>query len=389
MKAGAALGLLAGLGALNALGGGRNGTGKRFTGLMDMLDGGGAGASGDKFEGGGLLSILGNLFAKPLEAQDNVERIAADTNATKAVTKTLEDMAKGGALTSRLDGKDGLLSPAQKEQIVMDQVVNPDVYGIGQGGEFGSYMPKPSVLSGGTTQPIPASSQSRNTGSAILTFGGGEVMPQPNLPNPETFSANPPSAAAMTPPVPAPEDRNSRLAAFNRRMESVPEFYRGTEIESMYRDHVLNGGLAYFDQFIRGSMSTQDQGLLRAAPSYATMPMGEAGRGMPDMPLPRVGNQAVPLRTLGAEFYDQPNITPDYAGDYTRRQDYSTKTPSPSGMSPTGPSMSQGIMSFREFVDAERAAMSGADLYVDPANYRRGYARYLSSMGINPATMGM
>ena len=106
MKAGAALGLLAGLGALNALGGGRNGTGKRFTGLMDMLDGGGAGASGDKFEGGGLLSALGNLFAKPLEAQDNVERIAADTNATKAVTKTLEDMAKGGTLTSRLDGKD-------------------------------------------------------------------------------------------------------------------------------------------------------------------------------------------------------------------------------------------------------------------------------------------
>ena len=106
MKAGAALGLLAGLGALNALGGGRNGTGKRFTGLMDMLDGGGAGASGDKFEGGGLLSALGNLFAKPLEAQDNVERIAADTAATKAVTKTLEDMAKGGTLTSRLDGKD-------------------------------------------------------------------------------------------------------------------------------------------------------------------------------------------------------------------------------------------------------------------------------------------
>jgi len=106
MKAGEALGLLAGLGALNALGGGRNGTGKRFTGLLDMLDGGGAGASGDRFEGGGLLSILGNLFAKPLEAQDNVERIAADTAATRAVTKTLEDMAKGGTLTSRLDGKD-------------------------------------------------------------------------------------------------------------------------------------------------------------------------------------------------------------------------------------------------------------------------------------------
>jgi hypothetical protein len=90
MKAGAALGLLAGLGALNAIRGGREGTGKRFTGLMDMLDGGGAGASGDRFEGGGLLSILGNLFAKPLEAQNNVERIAADTNATKAVTEVLK-----------------------------------------------------------------------------------------------------------------------------------------------------------------------------------------------------------------------------------------------------------------------------------------------------------
>ena len=273
MKAGAALGLLAGLGALNALGGGRNGTGKRFTSLMDMLDGGGAGASGDRFEGGGLLSMLGNLFAKPLEAQDNVERIAADTAATNAVTKTLQDMAKGGALTSRLDGKDGLLSPAQKEQIVMDQVVNPDVYGIGQGGEFGSYMPKPSVLSGGTTQPIPASSQNADLNVNLPTDRTGNRLYtemsyfQPHLSKPESFSANPPSAAAMTPPVPAPEDRNSRLAAFNRRMESVPEFYRGTEIESMYRDHVLNGGLAYFDQFIRGSMSTQDQGLLRAAPT--------------------------------------------------------------------------------------------------------------------------
>jgi hypothetical protein len=81
MKAGTALGLLAGLGAMNAMRGGRDGTGPRFTGLMDMLDGGGAGASGDKFEGGGLLSMLGNLFMKPMQAQQNVEEIAARTSA--------------------------------------------------------------------------------------------------------------------------------------------------------------------------------------------------------------------------------------------------------------------------------------------------------------------
>lgn len=90
MKAGTALGLLAGLGAMNALRGGRDGTGPRFTGLLDMLDGGGAGQSGDRFEGGGLLSMLGNLFAKPMQAQQNVERIAADTNATKALTEVLK-----------------------------------------------------------------------------------------------------------------------------------------------------------------------------------------------------------------------------------------------------------------------------------------------------------
>jgi hypothetical protein len=164
MKAGAALGLLAGLGALNAIRGGREGTGKRFTGLMDMLDGGGAGASGDKFEGGGLLSILGNLFAKPLEAQDNVERIAADTNATKAVTKTLEDMAKGGALTSRLDGKDGLGTDYNSK----------DIYGIGRGGEFAGTMPRPDVL--GSQQGLLAA-QAANEGQVGLGAFGGTKTP--------------------------------------------------------------------------------------------------------------------------------------------------------------------------------------------------------------------
>ena len=115
------LGLLAGLGALNALSGGELGakfggkaaTGKRFTGILDMLDGGGAGASGDRFEGGGLLSALGNLFAKPLEAQDNVERIAADTNATKAVTEVLKQAItpeqRSSAAMTEMNRQRGLL----------------------------------------------------------------------------------------------------------------------------------------------------------------------------------------------------------------------------------------------------------------------------------------
>lgn len=254
MKAGAALGLLAGLGALNAIRGGREGTGKRFTGLMDMLDGGGAGASGDKFEGGGLLSMLGNLFAKPLEAQDKVEEIAARTSARDMLRPKLRP--------------EGLLSKAQKEQIVMDQIVNPDVYGIGQGGEFAGSMLAPSA----------------------------------------------------------------------------------------------------------------------PAPSYANMFMGEAGRGAPDMPRPSATTAA--LSPTGDTASGVAPVPP--MSDQLSPMAPATPTTSyPSGMSPAAPSMPQGIMSFRDFVDAERAAMSGADLYVDPANYRRGYARYLSSMGVDPATMGM
>jgi hypothetical protein len=234
--------------------GGKAATGKRFTGLLDMLDGGGAGASGDKFEGGGLLSILGNLFAKPLEAQDKVEEIAARTSARDMLRPKLRP--------------EGLLSEAQKEQIVMDQVVNPDVYNVGQGGEFAGSMLAPSA----------------------------------------------------------------------------------------------------------------------PAPSYANMFMGEAGRGSLDMPRPSATTAALsPTGDMASGVAPVPPISEElgFISPVT------PTTPYPSGMPPAAPAMPQGVMSFREFVDAERAAMSGADLYVDPANYRRGYARYLSSMGINPATMGM
>ena len=71
------------------------------------------GVFGDVFEGGGLLSALGNRFAKPLEAQDNVERIAADTNATKAVTEVLKQAItpeqRSSAAMTEMNRQRGLL----------------------------------------------------------------------------------------------------------------------------------------------------------------------------------------------------------------------------------------------------------------------------------------
>ena len=48
----------------------------KFLDFLDRIDGGGAGQSGDTFEGGGLLSLLGNLLASPY-GSENPERMAA------------------------------------------------------------------------------------------------------------------------------------------------------------------------------------------------------------------------------------------------------------------------------------------------------------------------
>jgi len=49
---------------------------RKFLDFLDMIDGGGAGQMGDKFEGGGLYSVLGNLVGSPYGSQDEERRKA-------------------------------------------------------------------------------------------------------------------------------------------------------------------------------------------------------------------------------------------------------------------------------------------------------------------------
>jgi hypothetical protein len=49
---------------------------RKFLDFLDMIDGGGAGQMGDKFEGGGLYSALGNLVASPFGSQDEERKKA-------------------------------------------------------------------------------------------------------------------------------------------------------------------------------------------------------------------------------------------------------------------------------------------------------------------------
>lgn len=296
------LGLLAGLGALNALSGGELGakfggkaaTGKRFTGLLDMLDGGGAGASGDRFEGGGLLSILGNLFAKPLEAQQRVEDIAARTADRSSSPRPV--LRPTPAPVSGFDSQTVQDIAAANEDAYLKEAfgvpsVTPDVYNIGSAGEFGGAMAtdnlsQSDVLSGGAVQPMPANSQDAN-------FSGGGLLGSPDLPIREGLPLPRDAEGILAPELPASE-RNTELVSFNRRMETVPEMLRGTEVESMYRDYLLNGGLATFAQFTNQSMVTDDPAVTRsptpsalAAPNAVVPPTvpvtpEAAGLGMSD-----------------------------------------------------------------------------------------------------------
>jgi hypothetical protein len=49
---------------------------KRFLGLLDMIDGGGAGQSGSKFEGGPLSGLLNALGIKPKGANEMAQPVA-------------------------------------------------------------------------------------------------------------------------------------------------------------------------------------------------------------------------------------------------------------------------------------------------------------------------
>ena len=46
----------------------------RFLDFIDMIDGGGAGTMGDKFEGGGIFSMLANALATPYGSEDDERR---------------------------------------------------------------------------------------------------------------------------------------------------------------------------------------------------------------------------------------------------------------------------------------------------------------------------
>lgn len=259
----------------------------RFLDFMDMIDGGGKGRMGDKFEGGGIFSALANLIATPYGSEDAGRRASREAAYRAA----------------------GLLAPEETEA---------------------------------APAAAPAVRRTKPTREELMSARAAEMERQRGLQQ-DVFDLRgpnqmPPLAAA---PTYGPTTRGGQRGP---RVSPIP------------------------------------------APSYANMYMGEAGRGVPNLPRPVATTAALsPAGNIFSGVAPVPPMSEQLApiAPATSMPQY------PSGVSPAAPAMPQGVMSFRDFVDAERAAMSGADRYLDPANYQRGYARYLSSMGITPEMMGM
>jgi len=111
--------------------------------LLDMIDGGGAGKSGDRFEGGGLLSMLGNLFMKPYEAQNKIEEIAARTSArnrsSSPVPQLRPNMTMGTPITEYSESLLAPVIPTVQNTAAMEDANLPAKQYSGRGN---MYMPR-------------------------------------------------------------------------------------------------------------------------------------------------------------------------------------------------------------------------------------------------------
>ena len=87
---------------------------KRFLGFMDMIDGGGAQATGDKFEGGGIFSALANLIATPYGSEDAGRRASREA-VLRAAGLLAMDTPKEAKVVRTGDGRPKPVKPTTQQ----------------------------------------------------------------------------------------------------------------------------------------------------------------------------------------------------------------------------------------------------------------------------------
>ena len=101
---------------------------KQFLDFLDMIDGGGAGQMGDRFEGGGLYSILANLVADPYGSEDE-ERRAARQKAFGVMDMASQPSMSGSSATPPAPPARSPQADAMASQIVTEAQMGLDPFG--------------------------------------------------------------------------------------------------------------------------------------------------------------------------------------------------------------------------------------------------------------------
>lgn len=106
----------------------------QYKSLMDMIDGGGAGRSGDRFEGGGLLSLLANELFRPAGYE---ERLRQRKNGTgRAVTTVVRELTRPRDKRNldRVDAYNRAEADRQAAAALMDRRYDGTILEPGRGG---------------------------------------------------------------------------------------------------------------------------------------------------------------------------------------------------------------------------------------------------------------
>lgn len=176
-----------------------------FTGLRDMFDGGGAGKSGPRFEGGGILSDMANRVARPVGYADR------ERSAGREPTSYFRDAFNGGGMGAAggtfqgAGGYSGILNAlgvrpagyeARGQQMLQQALAN--TYNAMQQGRRPAPAAQPVSVTPlpPTPMSLPVNMQAQPASRALYGRGipfGGYALPQPT----------PVSAApVMAPPAP-------------------------------------------------------------------------------------------------------------------------------------------------------------------------------------------
>ncbi len=152
----------------------------KFLDFIDMIDGGGAGTMGDKFEGGGIFSMLANALATPYGSEDD-ERMR------------------------RVRQMRGLLAP--DESIAPSAAPRPTVTrgGAGQAQVRPQARPAPSMAFGSTPVGGGMPAAPSMTFGNIPVGGGMPAAPAQNMVRPEMPASGMPQAARAALQGPSPQ----------------------------------------------------------------------------------------------------------------------------------------------------------------------------------------